>query len=348
MYRLYLEHMAEKNPQVKVASERQYRDIFNTCFNIEIHRPKKDLCDECVRYDNTPPNLRTDELEAAHAEHVFNYKYAQKMKKDDTEEARKQTNTTLCVMCFDYEKLLNCPKADASIFYYTRKLGVCNFTLVDCGRRKPVCYVYDQTVARRGANEVASFLYHAHEERAKDGIVEIRSYSDNCPGQNKNRTVATELLFAASKFGVTIVHTYLEKGHTYNAADGIHGEIEKRSRGFQIYTPEEWIQRTEQTRRTKNPIKVIRVTQDMIFDFTALSSKLNLARNSENQPVPWTKLRQIKVDERNPGEIKYKISLADDKEMTIPINKVSPSYYFQFENKLSSRILFVWHKSSRS
>lgn len=64
--------------------------------------------------------------------------------------ARLQTSTNLVVAHFDYEKALICPKANAYIYYYRRKLSVNNFTIVDVGRFEDCCYVYDETVAKKG------------------------------------------------------------------------------------------------------------------------------------------------------------------------------------------------------
>ena len=47
---MYVE-WAEENDK-EVATSRQYRDIFNTEFNISFHKPKKDQCNTCTAYIN--------------------------------------------------------------------------------------------------------------------------------------------------------------------------------------------------------------------------------------------------------------------------------------------------------
>ena len=53
-WRLYVKHMKENHPGKQIAKENQYREIFNTDFNIGIHRPKKDQCEQCVGFANLP------------------------------------------------------------------------------------------------------------------------------------------------------------------------------------------------------------------------------------------------------------------------------------------------------
>lgn len=65
---------------------------------------------------------------------------------------------TRLLAVFDFEKVLHCPHGNVSIFYYKRKLSSFNFTVFDIGKRKALCYMWDKSVAKRGANEVSSCL----------------------------------------------------------------------------------------------------------------------------------------------------------------------------------------------
>ncbi|KAK4883904.1 hypothetical protein RN001_000175 [Aquatica leii] len=53
MYRLYTTWANEKQ-LISLATERQYRDIFNTEFNIGFFKPKKDRCDICADFKLKP------------------------------------------------------------------------------------------------------------------------------------------------------------------------------------------------------------------------------------------------------------------------------------------------------
>lgn len=60
LYRLYVDWMKENRPWEQVANSRQYKDIFYTEDNIEFHKPKKDLCILCNRYNRGTENEKED------------------------------------------------------------------------------------------------------------------------------------------------------------------------------------------------------------------------------------------------------------------------------------------------
>lgn len=319
MHEIYLEWMAETHPDITPAKLRQYRDIFNTEFNISFFISKKDLCDECASWDNCPEEQRPA-LQASYRKHIADKDCAQALSQADKVLARMKTSTSLVVAHFDYEKSLNCPKANTSIFYYRRKLTVSNFTIVDVGRNEDSCYVYDESVARKGSNEVASCLHHFIERKCAAGCTEFHFYCDNCGGQNKNRNVATLFAYAAVKFNIKIVLTYLEKGHTYNLADTVHSLIERKTRPLTLYTPDQWYEKMAVAKKSKkHPINLVRVDQTMIFNWLDLQVKLNLDKDANGRSIPWTKLRQIVTVGSSPHELQYKVNFED--ELTPVITK---------------------------
>ncbi|KAE8743411.1 hypothetical protein FOCC_FOCC010982 [Frankliniella occidentalis] len=139
-------------------------------------------------------------------------------------------------------------------------------------------------------------------------VAQLRSSKtfDNCVGQNKNRGVAAMYLHAAAKFKIHTRHRFLEKGHTWNAADNVHSLIERRVKNHDIYSPQEYYEKIAIAKRNKkNPIQVIEVQQGVIFDWKDdLASKLNL-------DIPWTKIREISVGETE-HELKYRIQLNEE------------------------------------
>ncbi|CAH1645619.1 unnamed protein product [Spodoptera littoralis] len=121
---------------------------------------------------------------------------------------------------YDFQKVHGLPYGETSILYYKRKLTVFNFTVYEMGSRVAKCYVWDESTAKRGANEVSSCLYNYIKEHHQKGIKIFNFWSDNCGGQNRNRIVFAAYLRAAKAFQVT--HKYFEKGHTQNEGDSVH------------------------------------------------------------------------------------------------------------------------------
>lgn len=261
MHKLYLEWYDSTKYNNKALKQRQYRDIASSNFNLGFHVPKKDQCDDChvFREKESPTEEERDKF----MRHDENKKVARQLKHKDKEDAIGSAGTILTAV-FDFQKVLTCPHGNINIFYYKRKLSCFNFTVFDMGKKKGFCYMWDESIGKRGANEVSSCLFHFIEQNAKKGIKEFRFWSDNCAGQNRNRIVYSLYVYAAQKFNVSIYHRFLEKGHTQNEGDSIHSVIERASKSKIIYTPEEW-RLLARWAKNEEPYEVCNMTE--FFDF---------------------------------------------------------------------------------
>lgn len=177
MFKIYQEWFDPDKYSTKATKERQYRDIVNSNFNIGFHVPKKDQCDEChvYRMKKNP----TDQEKEAFLQHQSNKTVARDLKSKDKKDAE-ESNGSIVAAVFDFEKVLNCPHGNISTFFYKIKLSCFNSTIFDMGKKKAVCFMWDETVGKRGANEVASCLLKFIETKVEQGAKDIRFWSDNC------------------------------------------------------------------------------------------------------------------------------------------------------------------------
>ncbi|KAL0830185.1 hypothetical protein ABMA28_003642 [Loxostege sticticalis] len=185
---------------------------------------------------------------------------------------------------FDFQKVLTCPHGEISILYYKRKLSAFNFTVFNLGQKKAVCYIWDKTVAKRGANEVGSCLLDYIKEKCTEGTKEFRFWSDNCASQNRNRFV----------FFVSITHRFLEKGHTQNEGDSVHALIDRSSHSKMIYTPDEW-------RLLEN-----------FFNFKTHVNDKQWNKNFRNLKILWTNVKEVFVDKSEPNKLYFKYDLNEE------------------------------------
>ena len=95
---------------------------------------------------------------------------------------------SIACLAFDLQKVLNVPSGENGLSYYTCKLAVYNLIITDLVNKNGFCYTWDQTTAKRGANEIGSWIYFRAKEYLKDHEC-ITLFSDNCPGQYKNRYI---------------------------------------------------------------------------------------------------------------------------------------------------------------
>lgn len=60
-------------------------------------------------------------------------------------------------------------------------------------------------------------------------VTHVASFSDTCGGQNRNKFVATAMLFAVNtkEHLQTVDLKFMESGHSYLEADSMHATIER-------------------------------------------------------------------------------------------------------------------------
>jgi hypothetical protein len=183
------------------------------------------------------------------------------------------------------------------------KLAVYNFTIFDATMKEGFCYVWDQTVGKRGSDEINSCVLDFIEQKVKKGMKELHSYSDNCSGQNKNQFLFSMLCMAAEKFGIKIIHRWLEKGHTQMECDSMHGRIEIKVKRVDIFTPSQWYGHIRTAKVNKPLYQVKELNQQTIFSFR------ELAKHFRWSAVPVKSLKELIVDCANPGFVTYRTKL---------------------------------------
>uniref|UniRef100_A0A6P7F318 Uncharacterized protein LOC114326041 n=1 Tax=Diabrotica virgifera virgifera TaxID=50390 RepID=A0A6P7F318_DIAVI len=151
IYRLYNEH-CKKNNITTAATSRQYRDIFNEQFNIGFFKPKKDQCTVCSVFNNMASDAEKAKLLEQYESHMKNKEVIRNLKDIDKQLAL--DDKSLCVACFDLQKVLATPLSNVSDFYYKSKYSTYNFTVYDVGNNQGYCYVWHEQVAKRGPNEL--------------------------------------------------------------------------------------------------------------------------------------------------------------------------------------------------
>ncbi|KAI9575063.1 hypothetical protein GQX74_015516 [Glossina fuscipes] len=159
MYELYVKKSDENN--TSRVKEWTYRKIFYTEFNLNFHTPRKDTCQECDSLkQKIEASSNEDErlhLMEIHDSNLNSAEQARKSLTDDIQEA-KDNPSEYYGFTFDLQKALSYQKLSVSIAYYKRNMYVYNLGFHNFHNENAKMYAWDETIALRGSQEVASCI----------------------------------------------------------------------------------------------------------------------------------------------------------------------------------------------
>uniref|UniRef100_A0A336L7N8 CSON004503 protein n=1 Tax=Culicoides sonorensis TaxID=179676 RepID=A0A336L7N8_CULSO len=300
MYKLYEDFVSD--PVLKV-SERAYRDIFNVDFDLHFHTLKKDACDTCSQYQYAS-QVQKQNLESKFLFHLSQKDAARALKNQYKEESLKSKGESICAI-FDYQKGITLPRAEASSFYYKRKLTVHNFTIFDTRSKQAFNFMYDESVTGSGPNEVSSALYNFILSNVKLGVKKFIFVSDNCPGQNRNKFLYAFYAYCAAKLNIQIQHLFLVTGHTQSEVDNVHSVIERSLKKKTVFAPDQLYEIVQNSSKN-HAYRVIKLGFKDILDFKNLVSSKTFSKAADKKPLKISNVCELRVDGKNPFTFQYK------------------------------------------
>ena len=247
-------------------------------------------------------------------------------------------DATVACLSFDFKQNLPLPHIPTSDIFYLRQLWVYVFGLHNCGTNDASMYVWPESVARRGSNEVVSCLHQYFQ--SLDGVKSLYLFSDSCGGQNKNSTVI-HYLYTIVKMGKfqNIQHIFPIRGHSFLPCDRDFAKTEsKKKRVDRIYTPEHWMEVIRSARKSK-PFAVVAVSQDDVFDFQAQLApffKKTVTCSTEKMRVRDARVFEYAQSHVNEVWVKYSLSANSDWHKFAIEKRKSPTLSLPFVPAYSS------------
>jgi hypothetical protein len=162
--------------------------------------------------------------------------YAREEYKDDLASA----DDDHAVIIIDFSQNLTLPSVSStpSQWYFLSLRSVSLFGMYYANKNIQYNYVYDETVAGKGSDEVNSMLHHFISRiLLPAGYRKLTIYADNCGGQNKNSFVVRMLLTLTHMSDVEAISLkFFVKGHTKNAVDRGFGHLRKHISRVDLWT----------------------------------------------------------------------------------------------------------------
>ena len=239
----------------------------------------------------------------------------------------KESDSDMTVLTFDLEKTLPTPVLTTGICYYKRQLWTYNFGVHNMNTDTGFMYVWDESTASRGAEEVASALFLHIKKHVK--TTRLVCFSDCCGGQNRNIKLALMWNYIVQRPDIPVTeidHKFLIPGHTYLPNDQDFGLVEKNKRAFSdVYVPADWI-KVIQTAKKQNPKFVVtQMTRDDFFSTKVLEqNSVNRKKDRDGNGVSWLKIHWMRFSADHPNVMFYKYTTRPTEEalfMTVDLSK---------------------------
>lgn len=190
----------EQNPNESWSYE-FYRTIFKKNFNISFGYPRADTCSKC---DEISAKLKASETTLAESPNNNEALREQARQQAEKELHRKaeifytrkraakekaKSDPEILAVAFDFQQELHMPNHTANDVFYRRQLSLHSFNIHELAGDNVYIYAYDETIGKRGADDVASVLSHFIKTYVSQDVKHLELFCDSCGGQNKNYTI---------------------------------------------------------------------------------------------------------------------------------------------------------------
>lgn len=186
-----------------------------------------------------------------------------------------KSNKEIEVLSFDFQQNMPLPHIPCGDVFYKRQIWVYNFCIYSGKTGQSYHYMYDESIAKKGKNDVISYIHDFLKNKLAPGVKNIYIFTDNCSSQNKNNSLFQYLytVIQSKMFNLeTITHRYPEPGHSFLPCDRCFGSIEKVKRKVErIYLPDTY---KEIVKKTSKKIHVVDVSREMVFNFSDYTQPL--------------------------------------------------------------------------
>ncbi|XP_023028220.2 uncharacterized protein [Leptinotarsa decemlineata] len=303
------------HPNIRCSLE-SYRTIFNKEFNISFGYPRTDTCSSCDKYavqkkflekqfaeekdEEKKQNLSRDihKMDIEHEVHLTNAQVFYDRKKAARKASRKSPHKE--AICMDYAKNYPCPNIATNDVYYKRQLSVYAFNIHVMSDSRSLFYIYPQTIASKGSDEVASFFHDFIYNHLDKKVRHLQIFSDSCAGQNKNKTILRlmhHVVHVENRLDY-IKMTFPIRGHSYLECDKNTALVKHTAHAE---TPQDWVTVFQNARCKPSPFTVVEVDQEMVKDW---SSFLDEKYKSKKLPCKSREIREFEVLKEHPALIR--------------------------------------------
>ncbi|CAG7727625.1 unnamed protein product, partial [Allacma fusca] len=254
----------------KQATLTVFRHIFNNEFNIKFGCPRTDKCDTCSKFLTSLNSLRTltpndvDAISGASILHEQHLEYADIFYRDMA--SAKLFPDNHFALCMDFQQNIPLPVTRINKEFYLRQLWIFNFGIKNIKTGETTMFLYSETFAKKGANEVISCLLWYVDNVVPPNVTTLSVFCDNPAGQNKNRFLFAALQHLANSRFERLYVKYPIPGHSRMPIDADFGLIEVQKRRMEhLYYPSDIVNMVKSA-RVVSPFNIVYVNMALTND----------------------------------------------------------------------------------
>ena len=218
---------------------------------------------------------------------------------------------------FDLQQAQPLPFIRVNKEFYHRKTWLFNFGPNYTKHNQASMYIWTETTAARGSQEITSYLDKFLKEQVlkEDEIVDLPiAWSDSCGGQNRKFIMTCFFLRVLNENEnvKSIIHRLPISGHSFLPNDRDFGDIEKsKSKKDAIYTVSQYEQLIKSSKTKSTNVKLME-TQDFFYFMKSINfSNLHKPVDSEGEKFSWLEIHKFKYKEGLFG-FKFRYNLTDE------------------------------------
>jgi hypothetical protein len=216
----------EANSDVTISYE-TYRTAFKK-FNISFGYPRSDTCSICDKFlaemkalEQRTETSETEKRKLTVLNDIHKKKAQEFYNRKRNAKAKAKSNIEYEAIAMDFQKNVPLPNITTNDVYYKRQLSMYSFNIHILSTGRSAFYTYPETVAKKGSNDVVSFLYHFAYNILDERVNHFEIFCDSAGGQNKNYLVFKfihYLVHHRKRFN-SVKITFPIRGHSYMECD---------------------------------------------------------------------------------------------------------------------------------
>lgn len=309
VYQLY-RNICEFQNRV-VLSKQMFQKIWKNNFSyLKPFKSWKTVCRSCkkIKAQKKPKILSVQQLEKFQKEEKDHLAAVKEQKNKLTHHIATSEKNDTEVLTFELQRPFEIPCLTVDETYDWKQLWLFNLCVFDQLRGKAYMYVWDESIAKKGPEEIASCLLKHINTIIPKTTKKIILYSKQSSlyRNMKLSLMLKKICDYSQEFKSTIIEQrFFLSGHDSNDCNWCFEAIDKqRKTASNLFTPDDWIKIIASTKRGNTSFVVSKMTENNFFSVEKLI-KLMINENccANGQQIHWSKILNITYTPSDPWNL---------------------------------------------